>query len=165
MNFENTPVATVAKAILGDILRTGYTIDPRVQGTVSLSSGRAVPRKDLLYVLESALRAINVALLRDGRGYRLVPAADAVGSGSLDSAQGPDAGYGISVIPLQFVSGQTLMKLLENFAAKPGMVRAEPSRNLLVSKATRPTAAQRSRPRSVLMPTGCVASRSASIRW
>ena len=90
------------------------------------------PEKDLLYVLESALRAINVALLRDGRGYRLVPAADAVGSGSLDSAQGPDAGYGISVIPLQFVSGQTLLKLLENFAAKPGMVRAEPSRNLLV---------------------------------
>jgi general secretion pathway protein D len=132
MNFENTPVATVAKAILGDILRVGYTIDPRVQGTVSLSSGRAVPRKDLLYVLESALRAINVALLRDGRGYRLVPAADAVGSGSLDSAQGPDAGYGISVIPLQFVSGQTLLKLLENFAAKPGMVRAEPSRNLLI---------------------------------
>ena len=61
-----------------------------------------------------------------------MPAADAVGSGSLDSAQGPDAGYGISVIPLQFVSGQTLLKLLENFAAKPGMVRAEPSRNLLV---------------------------------
>ena len=27
-------------------------IDPRVQGTVSLSSGRAVPRKDLLFVLE-----------------------------------------------------------------------------------------------------------------
>src|SRR5262249_24291310 len=43
INFENTPVATVAKAILGDILGIGYTIDPRVQGTVSLSSGRAVP--------------------------------------------------------------------------------------------------------------------------
>ena len=45
INFENTPVATVAKAILGDILGVGYTIDPRVQGTVSLSSGRAVPQK------------------------------------------------------------------------------------------------------------------------
>ena len=36
LNFENTPVATVAKVVLGDILQTGYTIDPRVQGTVSL---------------------------------------------------------------------------------------------------------------------------------
>jgi general secretion pathway protein D len=40
LNFENAPVTTVAKVILGDILGTGYTIDPRVQGTVTLSSGR-----------------------------------------------------------------------------------------------------------------------------
>ena len=56
----------MAKAILGDILGVGYTIDPRVQGTVSLSSGRAVPRKDLLFVLENALRMSGVALVRDG---------------------------------------------------------------------------------------------------
>jgi general secretion pathway protein D len=132
MNFDNAPIATVAKAILGDILNVGYAIDPRVQGTVSLSSGRAVPRKDLIYVFESALRASGVALVRDGRGYRLVPSADAVGTGAIDRAQNPDAGYGISVIPLQFVSAQILMKLLDNFAAKPGMVRAEPSRNLMI---------------------------------
>jgi general secretion pathway protein D len=132
MNFDNAPVATVAKAILGDILNVGYAIDPRVQGTVSLSSGRAVPRKDLIYVFESALRASGVALVRDGRGYRLIPSADAVGTGAIDRAQNPDAGYGISVIPLQFVSAQILIKLLDNFAAKPGMVRAEPSRNLII---------------------------------
>jgi general secretion pathway protein D len=132
INFENTPVGTAAKAVLGDILHLGYTIDPRVQGTVSLSSGRPIPRKDLLYVLESALRASNVALLRDAEGYRLVPAADALAAGSVDWANGPQAGYGISVIPLQFVSAQTLIKLLDNYAAKPGMVRAEPSRNLIV---------------------------------
>jgi general secretion pathway protein D len=132
MNFDNAPIATVAKAILGDILNVGYAIDPRVQGTVSLSSGRAVPRKDLIYVFESALRASGVALVRDGRGYRLIPSADAVGTGAIDRAQNPDAGYGISVIPLQFVSAQILIKLLDNFAAKPGMVRAEPSRNLII---------------------------------
>jgi general secretion pathway protein D len=132
MNFENTPIPTVAKAVLGDILGMGYTIDPRVQGTVSLASGRPVPRKDLLYVLESALRVSNVALVREGVAYRLVPSPDAVGSGSIDGAHGPDAGFGISVVPLQFVSAQTLNKLLENFAARPGMVRADPSRNLII---------------------------------
>ena len=131
MNFENTPVATAAKAILGDILGVGYTIDPRVQGTVSISSGRAVPRKDLLYVLESALRVSNIAMVRDGQRYRLVPTADAIGTGPIDP-QGPEAGYGISVVPLQFVSAPTLTRLLDSFAAKPGMVRADPSRNLLV---------------------------------
>jgi hypothetical protein len=29
LNFENAPVATVAKVILGDVLNVGYTIDPR----------------------------------------------------------------------------------------------------------------------------------------
>ena len=132
INFENTPVATVAKSILGDILVIGYTIDPRVQGTVNLSSGRAIPKKDLLYVLESALRLSGVALVRDGSGYRLIPTADAAGTGSVDRARDPEAGYGISIIPLHHVSAPTLMKMLDNFAAKAGMVRAEPTRNLLV---------------------------------
>jgi general secretion pathway protein D len=132
MNFENTPVPTVAKVILGDILHVGYTIDARVQGTVTLASGRPVPRKDVLYVLESALRVSNVALVREGNTYRLIPAGEAAGTGTVDGAQGLEPGYGITVVPLQFVSATTLTKLLDNFAAKPGMVRADPSRNLLV---------------------------------
>ena len=106
INFENTPIETVAKAILGDILGVGYTIDPRVKGTVSLSSGRAVPRKDLLFVLESALRMSNVALVHDAQGYRLIPTTEAVASGSADWARHePSVGYGISVMPLRICIG------------------------------------------------------------
>ncbi len=132
INFENTPVSTVAKTILGDILGAGYTIDPRVQGTVSLASGRPVPKKDILYVLESALRVSNVALVREGRTYRLIPTGEAAGTGSIDGPQGLEPGYGITVIPVQYVSAQTLTKLLDNFGTKPGMARADPSRNLVV---------------------------------
>src|SRR5262249_12865532 len=131
LNFENTPVTTVAKVVLGDILGVGYTIDPRVQGTVSLASGRPVPKSDVLFVLENALRVSNVVLVRDARGYRLIPAAEAVGTGSVDTGN-PEAGYGISVVPLQYVSAPTVMKLLDSFATKPGMVRADPSRNMIV---------------------------------
>jgi hypothetical protein len=74
LNFENAPVTSVAKVILGDILGVGYIIDPRVQGTVTLTSGRPVSKGDVLYVLESALRVSNVALVRDTNGYRLSPA-------------------------------------------------------------------------------------------
>src|SRR6202012_102115 len=52
LNFENAPVTTVAKVILGDILAAGYTIDPRVQGTITLSSGRPVSKANVLFVLE-----------------------------------------------------------------------------------------------------------------
>jgi len=133
LNFENAPVTTVAKVILGDIMGVGYVIDPRVQGTVSLASGRPVPKADILFVLESALRVSNVALVREARQYRLVPATEAVGNGNIDAnGQRPEAGYGITVIPLQFVSATTIMKLIDSFATKAGAVRAEPGRNMLV---------------------------------
>ncbi len=135
LNFENAPVTTVAKVILGDILGVGYIIDPRVQGTVSLASGRPVPKKDVLFVLESALRTSGAVLVRDTAGYRIIPGGEAVGNGGMDSAaagNSPEPGYGITVIPLQYVSVQTVTKLLDSFAAKPGTIRADPSRNLLL---------------------------------
>jgi general secretion pathway protein D len=133
LSFENTPVTTVAKVVLGDILEAGYTIDPRVQGTITLASVRPVPKSDLLFVLENALRLSGVALVRDAAGYRLVPQSDAVGAGNIDQAEiRAEPGFGVSVIPLQYVSSATLLKLLDSFATKPGTVRADTTRNLLI---------------------------------
>jgi general secretion pathway protein D len=133
LNFENAPVATLAKVILGDILGVGYTIDPRVQGTVSLASGRPVPKSDILFVLENALRLSNVALVRDASGgYRLMPAGEAIGTGTVDKLASAQPGYGITVIPLRYVSAQTIIKLVDGFAAKPGLMRADAARNILI---------------------------------
>ena len=132
LNFENAPVTTVAKVILGDILGTGYTIDPRVQGTITLSSGRPVSKADVLFVLEGALRMSNVALVRDRAGYRLMPAAEATGSAFIDTADATQAGFGISVVPLRFVSAQAMLKLLDGFGVKPSTIRVDSSRNLLL---------------------------------
>jgi general secretion pathway protein D len=132
LNFENAPVATVAKVILGDILGVGYTIDPRVQGTVTLASGRPVAKSDVLYVLENALRLSNVALVRDRTGYRLMPAGEAIGAGTMDRLATAEPGYGITVIPLRYVSAQTIIKLVDGFATKPGQIRADSARNLLI---------------------------------
>lgn len=137
LNFENTPVTTVAKVVLGDILNTGYTIDPRVQGTISLVSVRPVPKSDIVFVLENALRLGGVVLLHDSAGYRLTPLGDAVGAGRVDSASAsPEPGYGVSVVPLQYVSAQTILKLMDSFATKPGSVRADATRNLLLIQGT-----------------------------
>jgi general secretion pathway protein D len=139
LNFEGAPVATVAKVVLGDIMQTGYTIDPRVQGTVSLVSVRPVPKSDIVFVLENALRISGIALVRDTAGYRLTPVGDAVGAGHVDSApNSPEPGYGVSVVPLQFVSAQTMLKLMDSFATKPGVVRADTTRNLLLIQGTGP---------------------------
>jgi len=133
LNFENAPIASVAKTVLGDILKVGYTVDPRVQGSISLASGRPIPKSDLLFVFETALRLSGIAMVRDTAGYRLIPVSDAVAGGNLDSQIArAEAGYGISVVPLQYVSATTLIKLLDSFATKPGAVRVDSSRNMLL---------------------------------
>jgi general secretion pathway protein D len=131
LNFENAPVATVAKVILGDVLGVGYSIDPRVQGTVTLASVRPVPKADALYVLENALRMSGVALVRDRSGYRLLPANEA-GPGGIDRTASAEAGQGISVVPLRYVSAQTVFKLLDAFGVKANTVRPDVARNTLI---------------------------------
>jgi general secretion pathway protein D len=132
LNFENAPVATVAKVILGDVLGVGYTIDPRVQGTVTMASVRPVPKADALYVLENALRMSGVALMRDrGGGYRLLPAADA-GPGGIDRTASAEAGQGISVVPLRYVSAQNVFKLLDAFGVRASAIRPDNNRNTLI---------------------------------
>jgi general secretion pathway protein D len=138
LNFENAPVTTVAKVILGDILGVGYTIDPRVQGTITLASGRAVSKADVLFVLENALRMSNVAMVRDRNGYRLIPAADATGSGFVDTDAATQAGYGVSVVPLRYISAQAMLKLLDGFGVKPNSVRVDNARNLIIIQGTGP---------------------------
>jgi len=134
LNFESAPISDVAKSVLGDTLGLGYVIDPRAQGSISLSSERPVPRKDMLFILESAMHANNLIMVREGPVYRIAPAVDA-GGGRVDrsdSAGGVEPGYGMTVIPLRYVSGTTALKLLEGFAAKPGAVRTDPSGQLLL---------------------------------
>ena len=139
LNFDNAPISTVAKTILGETLNLGYTIDPRVQGTVSMSSGRLIPKSELLFVLENALRPVGVVMVKDSLGYRLMPLGDAVGSGNAEKA--PDQaspGFGVSFVPLRYTSAQNLLKLMEAFATKPGTVRADIGRNMLVVQGSGP---------------------------
>ncbi|HWG06281.1 MAG TPA: type II secretion system secretin GspD [Beijerinckiaceae bacterium] len=134
MNFDNAPVATVAKTILGDILGVGYVIDPRAQGTITLSSGRPIAKKNMLFVLESALRANNLVLVRDGQGYKIGPAGDMTAGGVDRETTGgtTEPGFGISVIPVHYISGAALAKILEGFALKPGAIRTDPAGTTLV---------------------------------
>jgi general secretion pathway protein D len=132
LNFENAPVATVAKVILGDVMNVGYTIDPRVQGTVTLASVRPVPKADAVYVLENALRMSGVALVRDRSGsYRLLPANEA-GPGGIDRSATAEAGQGISVVPLRYVSARSIFRLLDAFGVKAATTRPDSARNTLI---------------------------------
>jgi general secretion pathway protein D len=72
-----------------------------------------------------------VALVRDRSGYRLLPAAEA-GPGSIDRSNAAEAGQGISIVPLRYVSAQTVFKLLDAFGVKASAIRPDNGRNTLM---------------------------------
>jgi general secretion pathway protein D len=139
LNFENADVAAVAKVLLGDVLKVDYLVDPRVEGTISLSSARPIPRKDILPLLENALQLNGAVVSRQGEVYQIVLASEAAGTGSVDvGSRRVSPGYGLTVLPLENVSADTVMRLVEGFGARAGTVRVDPARNLLLVQGSAP---------------------------
>jgi general secretion pathway protein D len=134
LNFQNAEVGAVAKVLMGDLLKVTYSLDARVQGTINLSSGRPVSKADLMPLFESTLKLVNAQIVNEGGVYKIVPAGEALGAGPIDrDANGKvTAGYGISVMPLRYVSAAAVLRAIDSFAAKPGAARVDPGRNLLL---------------------------------
>ena len=130
LNFDNADLPGVVKAILGDALGLNYTIDPAVAGKVTLSSARPVARQDLLRILETLLQMNGAVLNHEGELYRV--SVDNGASMAATDRGSADAGYGLSVLPLKFVSAKTLTALIDGFGVRSGIVRVDASRNLLL---------------------------------
>ena len=135
MNFEGAEIKTVAKTLLGDVLKLNVLVDPRVQGNVTLASAGAIPRKDLMSAFESALRMSNAAIVREGNLVKIVPLAEAGGNAAVSVGAG-QPGFGVSIVPLRYVSASTVAKTAEGFLSRPGAMRVIPSRNLVLIQGT-----------------------------
>jgi general secretion pathway protein D len=135
LNFEGADIQSVAKSVLGDTLGVNFVVDPRVQGNVTLASTAAISRKDVLPVFESALRMSNVAIVREGDLMKIVPIAEATGTGAVDVGVG-QPGFGVSVVPVRYTSAASLAKTAENFLSRPGAIKADQARNLLLIQGT-----------------------------
>jgi general secretion pathway protein D len=141
-NFEETPVADVVRIVLGDILKVDYVLHPPLAGTVTLATREAVSPDQALYLLESALQANGLVLVRDARGAYHVGRPDAVkgiGSNSRQVVSGGNlpAGFGVVIVPLQFIGANEMATILRPLMPAEALVRADTVRNLLVLVGTR----------------------------
>lgn len=140
LNFANASLPELTKVILKDTLGIPYVYDARVQGEVTIATGRPVSREELIATLESVLRMNRGVLVQEGGLYRIIPVSVAkTGGGAVSYAEesrqiGP--GYGITLFPLRHVSSDTMMRMLSSFVAKPGTLRAEARNNLLLIRGT-----------------------------
>ena len=137
LNFSDAELSELAKVVFKDTLNTPYVFDERVQGRVTVSTGGPVSRNELLAILEAVLEVNRATLISDGNVYRVVPdsekkahAVSVFDYAKERSETGP--GYGVTVLPLKFVSSETMMRMLESMTTNPEAVRAAVYNNLLM---------------------------------
>ena len=136
LNFEEADIRDVVKVVF-DTLKANYTVDPQVQGEVTVQTGRPLARDQLLPTLETLLRASNAVLVREGEVYRIIPAAGAVQRGILTPRLGRGGlGYGVRIVPLRYVSATEMQTIITPFLPEGGVLRADPIRNLLILAGT-----------------------------
>lgn len=136
VNLEEAEIKVAARTVLGEVLGISYSIDPRVAGKVSITTSKPMAAPEILTMFESALRSNGVATVRESDRLRLTPANEALGAAELDRGTTIQPGYAVTVLPLKNVSAGTILPLLENFVARPGMVREDSGRNALIFQGT-----------------------------
>lgn len=134
VTFEEADLGTVVKALLGDMLAQPYVIHPLVRGTVTVHGGRRLSARDVLALLENVLRANGAVLQRNATGFAITPLAEARAAMNLEAAGTP--GFGISVLPLRFVSASAMQKILEPLYQGSGSFVADSGYNLLIMSGT-----------------------------
>ncbi len=134
LNFPNADVHEVAKAILGDILGLNYAVDPSATGSVTVQTAEPVARVDVLPILEEALSASHLGLIRKGSVYTIIPLDKAKRQPQLLNASEP--GFGSESITLHYVNAVELKKLLDPLVPENSIAQADAGRNILLITGT-----------------------------
>ncbi|MEP6016988.1 MAG: type II secretion system secretin GspD [Paracoccaceae bacterium] len=136
LNLVNVPIEQAAKAVLGDTLERNYTIQPGVEGNVTLQTTRPLSEKALLETFETVLELNGAALDVSGDLIKIVN----LGSGTQRIAGINElGGVGARIIaaPLQFIGTAEMVRLIEPIAGSSVRLQPIPQRNILLIAGTR----------------------------
>ena len=119
------------RAFIQDVSRTTgltFVVDPRVQGTVSISRGEPMSQSELLGVLVALLRANGLVAVPSGAGtYRVVP--DDSAAQQPGSLGGSAAGFSTQVFHLSNVDARLAVETLKPLVGRGGVALATPDGN------------------------------------
>jgi general secretion pathway protein D len=136
LNFLDTDIREIARAILGTTLKLNYTIDPRVHGTASISTGTPLPRSDLLPTLETLLNQNGATLVERNGIYDILPIAAGMTTHQFSGTSG--IGAGVEVVQLRYTSAADLAKVLEPYVGEGGKIAPDAASNALVVSGDQP---------------------------
>jgi general secretion pathway protein D len=135
LNFERADIREVIHS-LATALALSYTIDPRIEGQVTIRTTGKIARRDLFPLFNEILRNNGIAAVRQGDLYQMLPIAEAktraIGPrGVRDGARAEDA-FVIEIISLRHVAAEEMANILQPFVTPGGDVLAYPRANTIV---------------------------------
>jgi general secretion pathway protein D len=133
LNLVNVPAPQAAKTVLGDILAVRYTIDPGIEGKITIQTPKPVTRSAIIDLFQTALRSNNAALVNSNGIYKIVPLDQASVGATISVMDTPGSeqkvGSGVHVVQLKYVSASEIRRILEPISPRGSIVRADDTRN------------------------------------
>ncbi|MGA2125108.1 MAG: type II secretion system secretin GspD [Xanthobacteraceae bacterium] len=135
LNLVNVPAPQAAKTVLGDMLGVRYTVDPGIEGKITIQTPRPVARSDIVDLFQSALRANGAAIISANGMYRIVsldqaPVGAAIQVDAAAETRGK-LGTGLRVVQLKYISAAEARSVLEPIVPHGSIVRTDEARNLI----------------------------------
>ena len=134
LNFVNAEIDAVART-LATLSGYNVVVDPRVKGTISLSSNLPVPPAQALRLFTAQLRTQGFAVVESAGLYTVVPEAEAKLQSSAVAAGSVQAGSGqivTQIFKLNHENANNLVPVLRPLISPNNTINVNPGTNALV---------------------------------
>ncbi len=135
LNLLDVPLAAAAKAVLGDALQVDYSIDSRVQGTVTIQTPKPVGQKRLLSMFRGALKGLGASITGEDGVFRIVPTEEASrGAAQLDDGESEleNPGNRAKIVQVRHVSAAEIAEVIAPLVPPSMTVKTDRNRNSLI---------------------------------
>lgn len=138
INFVNADIRPTLDAVLGGMLGLNYTVDPKVQGQITIRTTRPLPRSQALAAVDAVLREQGFSIVAGDGFYQVVPAADAVGMAPIRGAAEAEraAGFTTAIVPVRYVSAAELDKVVKPLTRQGFVLQSDGNRNIFIVSGT-----------------------------
>ncbi|HWQ68360.1 MAG TPA: secretin N-terminal domain-containing protein, partial [Patescibacteria group bacterium] len=135
LNFDNADLELVLRSI-ADITRINFIIGPGVKANVTMRTTTRVPSSEVMSIMESVLEVNNLAAVKEGSYYKIVPIAVAqqepqdvqVGKERIEERER----YSTQVVQLDYLSADETSKIVQSLIGKGARMIVHKETNSLI---------------------------------
>ncbi|MEP3415036.1 MAG: hypothetical protein ABJN66_08330, partial [Gilvibacter sp.] len=133
MNFDQVKITEFIGSVFGSTLGLNYTIDPAINGTLTVRTGAPITKSKLISHAENVLLLHNVSIITKNGFYTFIPMAKALNRSSVTKRQPGrnKPGFGIEIIPIQHVEAEEMAHILKPFSKNDAIISFDNTRNVV----------------------------------